>query len=184
MGLRGEVPLLTTPSITEATDGNGGSQLHVGWEAHFAYVLTEQWAFTGTFGTRWQYLGWEADEGFDPLIQTRAMRLYFGARRSFLRPPTFVSVHAGAGFVGSYWRLEIGGLNGDRRASGPGALAGIELQHFVNPRFAFTLELRGFTELHDAERIRIPATDESRGWDFKHSSGQHGVSVLAGLLFR
>lgn len=184
MGVRGELPLVASPSITEAADGKGNSQLHVGWEGFFAYVLTPRWAFTGTFGTRWQYLGWPADEGFDPLIQTRAMRVYFGARASFLQAPTFVAVNASGGLVSSYWRLDIGGVNGDRRAAGPGALLGVELTHFVNRRFALSVELRGWTELHDDELLAVAETDDSRGWAFQHQKSQSGVSLLAGVLFR
>ena len=184
MGVRGELPLVASPSITETYDGKGDSQLHVGWEGFFAYVVHPRWSFTGTFGTRWRYLGWEAEEGFDPLVQTRAMRIYFGARASFLEPPTFLALNLSGGLVSSYWRLDLGGATGDRRAAGPGALVGLELSHFVNPHFAVTLELRGWAERHDDERLVIEATDDSRGWDFRHSKGQTGVSLVAGLLFR
>jgi len=184
MGVRVEVPLMASPSITETYDGKGDSQLHLGWEAGFAYILTRRWAFTGTLGTRWQYLGWEDPADDDALIQSRAMRLYLGGRASFLQPPTFVAVNFSGGLVSNYWRLDVGGLNGDRRSAGPGGLVGLELTHFVNRRFALTVELRGWAELHDDESLGFEAFEETRGWDFQHARGQRGISLVAGFLVR
>ncbi len=114
------------------------------------------------------------------------MRLFFGARASFLDAPTFLNLSVAGGWVSSWWRVELGGAHGDRRAGGPGGMASIGVDRFLNPRFAVGMELRGWAELHDVERITLTPVDpdEERGWTFEHSPNQTGISLVATMTFR
>lgn len=189
-GLKGEIPLVATASITESTDGQGDSQLHVGWEGWAALAVTPRWWVTTTLGTRRQYLMYPVDDGTPPILQTRAMRLYGGLRVSFLDAPTFLNLNVAGGWCSSWWRVELGGANGDRRAGGLGGYASVGVDRFLNPRFAVGVELRGWGEQHAQESMRLDSAeaeagrDEVREWAFTHSPNQTGISLLATVTFR
>lgn len=186
-GLKGEIPLVATPAITELSDGQGDSQLHLGWEGFAAVAVTERWWVTGLLGTRRQYLMYPVPDGTPPVIQTRAMRMYAGTRLSLLDGPTFLNLGVSGGWVSSWWRLDLGGATGDRRSGGPGGLVSVGVERFLNPRLAVGVELRGWAELQDDERIRLTADPDDlddRDWVFEHSPSQSGLSLLLTATFR
>lgn len=180
LAIKLEIPVYATPSVRELELGAGESELHFGFRGDFAYVLSDRWALTGAVGTRRQYLYFEPeDEALDtPRIQSRVLRLEAGGRLSVLDPPTFLVFTGGLGWVSAFWGLDYAGLTGDRVSRGGGAYLGVGVDHFFNPRFALSGELRGWGELTPAETL---ATDP---FAFEMPAARAGVSLLVGFTFR
>ena len=184
-GLKAELPALTAPSITETGlgKGTGDSQLHVGGEAFASYALSRRFFLTGLVGTRRRYLQWPPHEDLTATAETRALRLALGGRVSFLDPPTFVSLNVGGGWVSGWWQIQLGAAPGDLKWRGPMGYAGVQVDHFFNPHFALTGELRGWVE-RQGEGTISHQDEDGVGWAFEHPGAAGGLSVLVGLTFR
>lgn len=180
LGLRVEAPVVDTPSVIETArgEGEGNRQLHFGWEAHFSYAATPEFFITGLVGARRSYGSYEEVDGSFPFLVTRQQRLMLGAKYVFSEAPTFPYISAHVGMVGSWWRVEVYALEGDRVARGPAANVGFGLDHFLNPRAAASLELRPWFEKAAVEQITIEP------WAFESPGYRAGFSVLVGVIYR
>jgi hypothetical protein len=184
-GLKGEIPFVTGPSITETGlgKGPGDSQLHLGFEAFGAYALTQQVYLTGLVGTRRRYMDWEPHGDLSATGESRALRVALGGRVSLLKPPTFVALNLGGGWVSGWWQIQLGAAPGDLRWRGPLGYAGVQVDHFLNPHFALTGELRGWGELQGAGEISHDMGEDGT-WRFEHPAAAGGLSLLVGFTFR
>ncbi len=180
LGMRLEIPVSSSPGVVETGlgHGEGGPQLHFGWEATFSYAITEAWFFTGLVGARRAWVEFEEVDQSMPFLITRSQRLMLGTKRSLSSAPTFPYVSVHAGLVGSWWRVEVFGLEGDRVAYGPAVNVGLGVDHFLNPRVAANLELRPWFERSAPERIAVSP------WVFESPPHRYGFSVLAGVIYR
>lgn len=179
-GLRVEAPVLDTPSVVETArgEGEGEQQLHFGWEATFSYALTSEVYLTGLVGARRSFGAFDEVDGSFPFLITRQQRLMLGLKYSFTSPPTFPYLSLHAGFVGSWWRVEVYGLDGDRVDWGPTLNAGVGVDHFLNPRWAVNVEARPWFERAEVEYITLDP------WAFESPPFRAGFSVLVGIIRR
>lgn len=177
LGLKLEVPY-ATPSVLDATLGEGDSELHFGFRGDFHYVMTERLAISGAIATRRQYLSFDMPEDEILTVLNRTLRLEAGARVSLLEPPTFLVFTGGVGWVSAWWGLNYTGLTGDRVTRGGGAHLGVGVDHFLNPRFALSGELRGWGELYPPEEV------SAGPYSLSMPPGRVGASLLVGFTFR
>ncbi|MED5374101.1 MAG: hypothetical protein VX899_24000 [Myxococcota bacterium] len=180
IGLRLEAPFTASPNVQDQSLGLGQSQLHFGFEGEFAGAVNQRLYLLGRVGSRRQYLAFE-DADYEPdqaFVESRSMRVLVGAQYSLLDAPTFVVLSASVGISSSYWVARVGAGSGDRKGWGPAGTLGLGVDHFVNPRFAITGELRGWGERQQAEQM------SSGPYAFTSPSYRAGASLLVGIKFR
>ena len=179
-GVRAELPLAFNETVIEQSAGPGTSQLHLGYEGEIAQAMSQRLYLLARVGTRRQYLGWNDPELVpeDAFVETRALRANLGVQYSFREAPTFVVVNASAGLSSSFWVARIGADMGDRKALGPNGTVGVGVDHFLNAKLALSVELRGWSELHQAESM------VSEAWAFDSPAWRGGASLLVGIKLR